>query len=158
AILETHGALGLAISGDDAFLALRGLRTLSVRLKRHEETASALALWLSKWPEVSRVLYPALRTDPGHKLWRRDFPGATGLFGVVLKPVKEKAVAAFIDGLKLFGIGYSWGGFESLILPARFHRALDTFKAEGPVLRIHAGLEDIEDLKADLTAGFARLK
>lgn len=156
-IEQTHDAIGITISGDEAFLALRGLRTLSVRLKRHQETALALARWLQSREEVARVLYPALQDDPGYAIWKRDFEGATGLFGVVLKPCSDQALAAMVDGLKLFGIGYSWGGYESLILPARFSREHKTFKAEGPLLRIHAGLEDVDDLKADLEAGFERL-
>ena len=152
------GDLGLYASGDDCFLALRGLRTLAVRLKRHEETALTLTRWLQARPEVSRVLYPALESDPGHALWKRDFLGACGLFGVVLKPVGEKSVAAMIDGMKHFGIGYSWGGYESLVIPAEFVRTAKKFEAEGPVIRIHAGLEDAGDLLADLEAGFARMK
>ncbi|MGQ0740832.1 MAG: cystathionine beta-lyase [Alphaproteobacteria bacterium] len=156
-LVRTHHEIGLTIAGDEAYLGLRGLRTLAVRLSRHQETATALARWLQSRPEVERVLYPALEGDPGHAIWKRDFGGATGLFGVVLKPCSEKAVAAMIDGLKLFGIGYSWGGYESLIIPAHFSREHHTFEAEGPVLRIHVGLEDVEDLKADLAAGFERL-
>lgn len=156
-LVTTHGEIGLTLAGDEAFLALRGLRTMAVRLKRHQETAMALARWLQSRPEVARVLYPALETDPGHAIWKRDFTGASGLFGVVLKPASDKAVAAMLDGLKLFGMGYSWGGYESLIIPARFGRTHKTFKPEGPVLRIHAGLEDVEDLKADLAAGLERL-
>ena len=151
------GDLGLYASGDDCFLALRGLRTLAVRLKRHQETATTLARWLLARPEVSRVLYPALKSDPGHALWKRDFLGACGLFGVVLKPASEKSVPAMIDGMKHFGIGYSWGGYESLIIPADFERTAKKFAAEGPVIRIHAGLEDAGDLLADLEAGLARL-
>ena len=151
------GDLGLSASGDDCFLALRGLRTLAVRLKRHQETATTLARWLLARPEVSRVLYPALESDPGHALWKRDFLGACGLFGVVLKPASEKSVTAMIDGMKHFGIGYSWGGYESLIIPADFQRTAKKFEAEGPVIRIHAGLEDASDLLADLEAGLARL-
>ena len=151
------GDLGLYASGDDCFLALRGLRTLPVRLKRHEETALTLARWLQGRPEVSRVLYPALPSDPGHALWKRDFLGACGLFGVVLKPIGEKSVTAMIDGMKHFGIGWSWGGYESLIIPAEFERTAHKFEAEGPVIRIHAGLEDAGDLLADLEAGFARM-
>lgn len=157
-LATAHFEIGFTLNGDEAFLALRGLRTLAVRLQRHQKTAMTLARWLQTRPEVARVLYPALESDPGHAIWKRDFTGATGLFGVVLKPVSDKAVAAMIDGLKLYGIGYSWGGYESLIIPARFSRAHKTFKHEGPVLRIHAGLEDVEDLKADLAAGFERLK
>ena len=151
------GDLGLYASGDDCFLALRGLRTLAVRLKRHQATAIMLARWLLARPEVSRVLHPALESDPGHALWKRDFSGACGLFGVVLKPASEKSVAAMIDGMKHFGIGWSWGGYESLIIPADFERTARPFEAEGPVIRIHAGLEDPSDLIADLEAGFARM-
>jgi len=156
-LAATHGSLGLTSNGDEAFLALRGLRTLAVRLKRHQETALELATWLATRPEVSRVLYPALPGDPGHALWRRDFTGATGLFGVVLKPASQEAIAAMLDGLKLFSLGYSWGGFESLAIPSRFHRMHKGFAPEGPVIRIHAGLEDAGDLKADLAAGLERL-
>ncbi len=155
---ETHGNMGLAASGDDCFLALRGLRTMAVRLKRHQETALTLTQWLGARPEVARIFYPALPGDPGHALWKRDFKGACGLFGFELKPVSEAAVAAFIDGLQHFGIGYSWGGFESLILPSHIHRTASSFAAEGPVIRIHAGLEDAGDLIADLERGLARLK
>ena len=157
-LVETHGNMGLYASGDDCFLGLRGLRTLPVRLKQHQETGLALARWLKQQPEVARILHPALEDDPGHALWKRDFSGACGLFGVVLKPCSDSAVAALIDGLRHFGIGYSWGGFESLIIPAHIHRSVKPFAAEGPVLRIHAGLEDAGDLIADLEKGFARLR
>jgi cystathionine beta-lyase len=157
-LAQTHDHLGIYASGDDCFLALRGLRTMPVRLKRHGETALALAQWLQQRPEVSRVLYPALENDPGHALWKRDFTGATGLFGVVLKPVPHNALAFFFDSLKLFGMGYSWGGYESLIVPSKVHRSASKFVAEGPLLRIHAGLEDVDDLKSDLERGFAAMK
>ncbi len=156
-LLQTHGDLGLCSSGDEAFLALRGLRTLSVRLRRHQESATEIAAWLRSRPEVARVIYPPLHNDPGHVLWKRDFTGACGLFGVVLREASDKAIAAMIDGMKLFGIGASWGGFESLILPARFHRAFPP-DLEGPLLRLHIGLEDVDDLKTDLVAGFERLR
>ena len=155
---QTHGNMGLYASGDDCWLALRGLRTLSVRLARHQETGLALARWLQARPEVSRVLHPALESDPGHALWKRHFSGACGLFGLVLKPVPEPAVAAFVDGLRHFGLGWSWGGFESLIVPSHIHRTVRPFQAEGPILRIHAGLEDAGDLIADLEEGLERLK
>jgi cystathionine beta-lyase len=155
---ETHGNMGLAASGDDCFLALRGLRTLAVRLKRHQETALKLTAWLAKQPEVARVIYPALPSDPGYALWKRDFKGASGLFAFELNPVSDGAVAALVEGLHHFGIGYSWGGFESLIIPAHIHRSVRPFAAEGPVLRIHAGLEDAGDLMADLQKGLARLR
>jgi len=156
-LLQTHGDLGLCSSGDEAFLALRGLRTLSVRLRRHQESATEIAAWLRSRPEVARVIYAPLHDDPGHALWKRDFTGASGLFGVVLREAGDKAIAAMIDGMKLFGIGASWGGFESLILPARFHRAFPP-NLEGPLLRLHIGLEDVDDLKTDLVAGFERLR
>lgn len=155
---ETHGNLGLYASGDDCYLGLRGLRTLPVRLARHQETGLTLARWLAARPEVSRVLHPALESDPGHALWQRDFTGACGLFGLILKPASEAAVAAFVDGLRHFGIGYSWGGFESLIVPAHIRRSAGRFEAEGPVLRLHAGLEDAGDLIADLEKGLDRLR
>ncbi|HWM60654.1 MAG TPA: cystathionine beta-lyase [Rhizomicrobium sp.] len=155
---QIHGDLGLYAGGDDCFLGLRGLRTLAVRLARHQETGLTLARWLQARPEVARILHPGLEGDPGHALWKRDFSGACGLFGVILKPVSEAAVAAFVDGLQHFGIGYSWGGFESLIVPAHIRRTAKPFAAEGPVLRIHAGLEDAGDLIADLEKGLARLK
>jgi len=155
---QVHGDLGLYASGDDCFLGLRGLRTLAVRLARHQETGLALADWLQARPEVARILHPARPGDPGHALWKRDFSGTCGLFGVVLKPVSEARLAAFADGLQHFGIGYSWGGFESLIIPAHIRRTVRPFEAEGPVLRIHAGLEDVGDLIADLEKGLERLK
>jgi len=155
---ETHGNLGLYASGDDCFLGLRGLRTLPVRLARHQDTGLTLARWLSERPEVARVLHPGLESDPGHALWKRDFSGACGLFGLVLKPASDAAVAAFVDGLQHFGIGYSWGGFESLIVPAHIRRSARAFAAEGPVWRIHAGLEDAGDLIADLEKGLNRLR
>ena len=156
-LVETHGTLGLCSSGDEAYLAMRGLRTLAVRLKRHQESATEIATWLKARPEVARVIYPPLHDDPGHALWNRDFTGASGLFSIVLKPHSEKAVAAMADGLKHFGLGYSWGGFESLIVPGQYHRTYPA-KLEGPMLRLHIGLEDVEDLKADLAAGFERLR
>jgi cysteine-S-conjugate beta-lyase len=157
-LTQSHGDLGLYASGDDCFLGLRGLRTLAVRLKQHQETGLTLARWLKLRPEVARVLHPALEDDPGYGLWKRDFSGACGLFGVVLKPSSQAALAAFVDGLRHFGIGYSWGGFESLIVPAHIRRTARPFVAEGPVLRIHAGLEDPVDLITDLELGLKRLK
>jgi len=139
---------------------LRGLRTLSVRLERHQKNALRVAKWLQKRPEVARVLYPALAEDPGHALWKRDFTGASGLFGVVLRPASKAAVYAMIDALDLFGIGSSWGGFESLILPTSPERirSATSWRAEGPCLRLHIGLEDPEDLIADLDRGFHQLQ
>jgi cysteine-S-conjugate beta-lyase len=156
-LLETHGNLGIHTGPDDVYLGQRGLRTLAVRLKQHHQTAMTLATWLQGRKEVARVLYPALPEDPSHKLWKRDFKGASGLFGVELKPVSQKALAAMVDHLELFGMGWSWGGYESLIVPAHPVRTARRFHAEGPLLRIHAGLEAADDLIADLEAGFARL-
>lgn len=158
-IKATAHGFGHAAAPDDCYLALRGLRTLGVRLGRHQETGLALARWLAQRPEVERVLHPALPGDPGHALWRRDFTGASGLFGVVLKPVSPTALAAMLDGMRLFGMGYSWGGYESLILPTdpAGIRTATEWRAGGPLLRIHAGLEDAADLIADLEAGFERL-
>jgi cystathionine beta-lyase len=157
-LLQFHGSSGLFSSGDDIFLALRGLRTLPVRLKRHAETAMRLVEWLKARPEVTRILYPPQPGDPGHALWKRDFKGANGLFSFELKPAGKPALAAFMDSFSHFGLGWSWGGFESLIVPAHIRRSASPFPAEGPVLRIHAGLEDAADLIADLERGFARLK
>lgn len=156
-LVQAHGDLGLCASGDDAFLTLRGLRTLSVRLKRHQESATELAIWLKTRPEVARVIYPPLHDDPGHALWKRDFTGACGLFSIVLKRARDKAVAAMLDGMTHFSLGYSWGGFESLILPAHYHRSFPK-RLEGPLVRLHIGLENVDDLKADLAAALDRLR
>jgi cystathionine beta-lyase len=150
---------GLSTSPDDCWLALRGLRSMAARLARHRENAERLIAWLRLQPDVARVLYPALPDDPGHALWRRDFRGATGLFGVVLADtVAERQLEAMIDALQLFGRGYSWGGFESLLIPVRPERTAEAPSASGPMFRISAGLEDAEDLIADLRAGFERLR
>jgi cystathionine beta-lyase len=156
---KAHDELGLCPGPEDVYLGLRGLRTLSVRLARHQQSGLELARWLEGRPEVARVLHPALPSDPGHVLWRRDFTGAPGLFAIILRPASHAALAAMLDGLNLFGMGYSWGGFESLILPfdPSDYRTATKWQAEGPALRLHVGLEDVEDLKADLEAGFERL-
>ena len=153
-----HG-LGYCAAPDDCYLALRGLRTLAVRLARHQETALTLARWLQARQEVTRVMHPGLPQDPGHRLWKRDFRGASGLFGFTLKPYSAVAVAAMLDGTELFGLGYSWGGYESLLIPTK-PQALRTavpWVADGPSFRLHAGLEDAGDLIADLERGFVRL-
>jgi cystathionine beta-lyase len=157
-VADVHEQLGLCASGDDCFLALRGLRTLSVRLARHQETGLKLAHWLREQAEVVRVLHPALEDDPWHAIWRRDFKGSSGLFGLVLKPVTVEALHSLFDGFSIFGLGYSWGGYESLIVPAHIRRTAKAFVADGPVLRIHAGLEDPDDLLDDLERGFSRLR
>lgn len=158
-VREGSAEIGHSAAPDDVFFALRGMRTLSVRLERHQRNALEVAQWLQTRPEVSRVLYPALPEDPGHAIWKRDFLGACGLFGVVLKPAPQEAVHAFIDALDLFGIGASWGGFESLIEPANPARirTATRWQAEGPLVRIHVGLEDPQDLIADLAQGLGRL-
>ena len=147
-------------SPEDVFLALRGLRTMELRLREAERQGLALAQWLSGRPEVLRVIHPALPDHPGHALWKRDYSGSSGLFSIVLKPASEAAVAAFLDGLELFGLGYSWGGYESLALPfdCTPARTATRFAPGGPTVRFSVGLEDIEDLKADLDRGFARLR
>jgi cystathionine beta-lyase len=151
--------LGMSTSPEDCWLVLRALRTLEVRLQRHMESGIRIARWLQERPEVARVLHPALPDDPGHALWQRDFKGACGLFGLVLKPASRDAVAAMLNGMKLFGMGWSWGGYESLLIPTfpQTTRSATEWQAEGPCLRIHVGLEAPEDLIADLEAGFERL-
>jgi cystathionine beta-lyase len=157
-LVDAYTDLGLYASGDDCYLALRGVRTMPLRLKQHQETALTLANWLTAREEVDRVLHPALESDPGHTLWKRDFKGSSGLFGVVLKSVPHKAVAAFMDGLELFGMGFSWGGYESLIVTSHCKRTATPFRGPGPLIRIHAGLEDAGDLIADLDKGLERLR
>jgi cystathionine beta-lyase len=150
---------GQCPGADEAYLTLRGLRTLPVRLRRHHAGGLEVARWLQGRKEVARVLHPALPGDPGHALWRRDFGGACGLFGVLLHAVPAHTLPAMLDHLELFGMGYSWGGFESLVIPAHPERirTATCWHAEGPLLRLHVGLEDPADLIADLEAGFARL-
>ena len=144
---------------EDCFLALRGLRTMELRLKEAERQALALARWLQGQPGVQRVLHPALPEDPGHALWKRDFLGSSGLFSVVLQPASEAAVAAMLDGLDLFGLGFSWGGYESLVIPfdCSTYRTATKWAPGGPTIRLQIGLEDLDDLKADLSAGLERL-
>jgi cysteine-S-conjugate beta-lyase len=156
---KTVGTLGLCVGPDDIYLALRGLRTLGVRLRRHYESGLKIARWMQERPEVARVLYPPLDSDPGHALWQRDFSGACGLFSVVLKPAPDAGIRAFLDALKLFGLGYSWGGFESLVIPFNCTkcRTATQWAPGGPSLRFHIGLEDTGDLIADLEGGFAAL-
>ncbi len=151
--------LGSNVSADDAFLALRGMRTLSARLERHQENALDLAKWLAKRSEVARVIHPAIKGCPGHPIWKRDFSGSSGLFSAVLKPIELNALKAFFNALRLFGIGFSWGGFESLAVhvhPER-HRTASPWTEDGPVIRFHAGLEDIDDMKADIDNAFAAM-
>jgi cystathionine beta-lyase len=156
-LCETSRMLGQHASPDDAWLGSRGLRTLGVRLRQHEASALRIARWLAEQPQVARVLHPALPGCPGHEFWRRDFKGASGLFAFALNGGGEAERARLVDGLKHFGIGYSWGGFESLALPidpARV-RTVRPLVQEGSIVRLQIGLEDPEDLIADLAAGLA---
>jgi cystathionine beta-lyase len=147
--------LGQCVSPDDAWLGSRGLRTMAVRIKQHEEGALKVAHWLEEQPQVGPVLHPALPDCPGHELWARDFKGSSGLFSFELKDADATARAAFVDSLELFGIGYSWGGYESLALPVDPYRTVSEAPARN-LVRLHIGLEDPDDLIADLAAGFAR--
>jgi cysteine-S-conjugate beta-lyase len=158
-VKETTGSLGLNPGPEDVFLMLRGLRTLSVRLDRHMESGLQVAQWLEQRPEVTRVLYPALPSHPQYAIWKRDFKGACGLFSVVLKSYPQTAVNRFIEGLELFGIGASWGGYESLIIPfdCTKIRTATAWNPGGPTVRLHIGLEDPEDLIVDLTNAFKHL-
>jgi cystathionine beta-lyase len=151
--------LGAPSGPDDVYLAQRGLRTLSVRLERHMKSGLAVAEWLQARPEVEHVLHPALPDDPGHVIWKRDFLGASGLFGVILEPISKPSVTAMLDGMDLFAMGYSWGGYESLIVPTdpAPMRTATPWQATGPSLRLHVGLEDVDDLITDLAAGFDRM-
>ena len=155
----TANNYGYCAGPDDCYLGLRGIRSLSARMARHQENGLKLAEWLMQRPEVETVLHPALPNCPGHDIWKRDFTGACGLFGVVLKPASKNALRAMLDGMELFSMGYSWGGFESLVIPtypAKIRTATEWTHA-GPSLRIHTGLEDIDDLIDDLEAGLRRL-
>ena len=158
ALLDIHGALGQCAGPDDIYLALRGLRTMGVRLRQHMASALEVAQWLEARPEVTRVLHPGLESHPGHDLWKRDFAGSSGLFSFELTPGSDAAVAAFLDGLQLFGLGYSWGGYESLATWPRPNttRTATQWPDDGPLIRLHIGLEDVADLIADLEAGLKR--
>ncbi|MEQ9638793.1 MAG: cystathionine beta-lyase [Alphaproteobacteria bacterium] len=153
---KMSGDLGMSTGPDDVYLAQRGMRTLHVRLPQHMANGIRLAEWFKGRPEVERVMHPALPDDPGHALWKRDFLGASGLFGVQLKKAPEAATAAFIDELELFGLGASWGGYESLVLVTSPHgvRTATKWPYEGQTLRFHAGLEAPEDQIEDLTRAF----
>jgi cystathionine beta-lyase len=158
--VRTHAfTMGLTAGGDDLYLAQRGLRTLALRMERHWASGLAVAGWLAERPEIEAVLHPALPGAPGHDLWRRDFRGASGLFSIVFKPCPIAAFRAFVDRLELFGLGFSWGGFESLQMPFAPRRNADrtAWPYAGPALRLHVGLEAVGDLLADLTAGFEAL-
>lgn len=158
-IQQAREDLGFCAGPEDCYLGLRGLRTMGIRLDRHGASAIAMAEWLAQRPEVAKVLHPALPGHPGHDLWKRDFTGSSGLFSIILKPCSKDALAAMLNGMALFGMGYSWGGYESLMIPfnCTAYRTATQWRPEGFTLRLHIGLDDVEDLKADMEAGFARL-
>lgn len=155
---KTAFQMGHMVAPDDAFLASRGLRTLGVRLKAHQENALKVAAWLKDRPEVASVLHPAFEDCPGHSIWERDFAGSSGLFSIILNEGTYPDTASMVDEMRLFKMGFSWGGFESLILPAdpSHSRSAMAWSAPGPLLRLHIGLEDPDDLIADLEAGLER--
>jgi len=155
-----HGDMGITVAPEDAFLGARGLRTMAVRLARHQESAFTVARWLSERPEVLQVLHPGLPDHPGHAIWKRDFKGASGLFSIVLNPAPKAAVDAMLDGLELFGLGFSWGGYESLAIPfdCSTYRSATPWEPGGPTVRLQIGLEDVGDLIADLERGLDRLR
>jgi cystathionine beta-lyase len=160
AVRQTVADYGYGVSPDDCYLALRGFRTIGVRMRHQMQSALKVARWLQARSDVQRVIYPALEEDPGHAIWKRDFEGAAALFSFVTIPVGEKAVAAFANALEVFGIGSSWGGFESLIQVAhiRQYRTATRWDPGGPTIRLHIGLEDPDDLIADLEQAFAKMK
>lgn len=155
---QTQRLLGVSVSPDDAFLALRGMRTLGIRMKEQQARAVEIAAWLEQQPGVLQVYHPALPSHPDHAIWKRDFTGSGSLFAVRLKAASRPAIAALVNGLTLFGMGYSWGGYESLFLPIKPERSRTAvpWTAEGSMFRVHIGLEDPADLKAELAAGLAR--
>jgi len=157
-IAHAKDVLGVCPGSEETYLGQRGLRTLATRLARHQESGLEMARWLEARPEVARVIHPALPSHPQHEIWKRDFLGASGLFAVILQPTSDKALAAMLDNLELFGMGFSWGGYESLVIPfdPTSYRTATRWQSNGPALRLHIGLEDVEDLKADIEAGFAR--
>ncbi|MDF0542989.1 cystathionine beta-lyase [Sphingobium sp. H39-3-25] len=158
-VKKTASGSGYCGGPDDIYMALRGLRTLPLRMKQHHASALAVAQWLQARPEVAQVMYPALPGDPGHAIWKRDYDGASGLFGVVLNACTDAQFAAMLDHMDLFKLGYSWGGYESLVVPTYPSdlRSEVMWEAPGPSLRLHVGLEEVDDLIADLERGFARL-
>jgi cystathionine beta-lyase len=155
ALYDSVSVLGYNVAPDDAYLGIRGMRTLAVRLKRHEASALKVAEWLAARPEVETVLHPAFASCPGHDFWKRDFTGSSGLFSIVFKQASETAIAALVDRLELFALGGSWGGFESLVLPTHVARSAVPFSGDGRCVRFHVGLENADDLIEDLGDGLA---
>jgi len=159
AVRDASRDYGQMASPDDIFLALRGMRTLEARLRQHEKSGLHVARWLERHAAVERVLHPGLESDPGHALWKRDYLGCSGLFGVALKPCSDRALAAFVDSLELFALGYSWSGFESLVVPQNIQKSRSVRPwSGGPLIRLHVGLEDPDDLCADLAQGLERIR
>jgi cystathionine beta-lyase len=158
-VRQAYRQIGYGLAPDDAYLALRGMRTLYVRLAHQSRSALQVAQWLASRPEVARVLHPGLPSHPDHALWARDFSGASGLFSVVLKPAPREKVKAMAESLKIFAMGFSWGGFESLIVPCDpdVVRTAAPWKAEGPLVRLSIGLEHPDDLIADLERALAQI-
>ena len=159
-LARTHRTLGVCASPDDSYLAARGLRTLAIRMKEHEQRAVAIARWLEAQPAVRAVYHPALESHPDHAVWKRDFTGSGSLFAALFEPAPREAVAAMVDGFELFSMGYSWGGYESLCMPVHPERIRTAvpWTGEGNLFRIHIGLEGIDDLTADFAAGLERYR
>ena len=157
---ETVRGLGYCAGPDDAYLGQRGLRTLGVRLRQHYASALTVARWLEERADVLRVMHPGLPSDPGHAIWRRDFTGASGLFGFVMEKGSRAQLAAFVEGSEYFGMGASWGGFESLCIPTapEKSRTVTEWDPGGQTMRLHIGLEDVDDLIEDLDRAFKRFR
>ena len=156
-IRKTTMAIGDKTGGQEVFLALRGLRTLKMRMEHFDKAGRDMAQWFADQPQVKTVLHPAFKDCPGHANWLRDFSGASGLFGVVFHPCSDDQIRTFVDALHHFGIGVSWGGFESLVLPVTPQRSAGTWTQSGQLVRFNIGLEDLDTLKADLTAALPHL-
>lgn len=150
--------LGMSVSGDDAYSTLRSMRTMGIRLSHQSKTALKLAQWLETMPQVANVLHPALESHIGHKIWQRDFSGASSLFSIVLKKGADMEANAFLNSLKIFGLGYSWGGYESLAVEVNLEDRAIKHQYPGPILRLQIGIEDFDDLKADIEQALTATK
>ena len=158
---QTYDYMAMLPGAEDCFLALRGLRTMHLRLKEAERRGLEMAHWLKERPEVIKVLHPAFPDCPGHEIWKRDFTGSSGLFSVVLDPkFNKQELAAMLDNMSIFAMGFSWGGYESLVIPFNCadYRTTTSWNPGGLTIRLQIGLEDMDDLKADLAAGFERMR